>query len=379
MSKMNLIQTMGFSMPMFASLICCVLLLGIYNRNSNEYPQRRLLTIMLLTHIAACMCWFGIILYVVSYDAFIWFNSFFFLALMLYQVLLYHFIFIITGTGTCQKFNAVHYAIPTVLVLVMAVWSLLTPYDVQYYIVESRGEYAPGYLWYSRFFSSRVPIFIAYNTLYPLLGLKRVPVYRREVVSYSADKQRASAGWIYILITLTWLTLPLSVAMLFVHNSDLYNSVLTVPCAFLPVFQYLVISYNLLTGNYVIIQPPTEEEGRHESGKKGIPPIKRASFERYIRTKQPYLNPQLKITDICADFGENRTYISGFINKTYGMSFSRYINQYRLEEFSRLRSLPENKQCENIDLVLMVGFSSYRSYLRAKNNDDKARVLKKFE
>jgi len=33
----------------------------------------------------------------------------------------------------------------------------------------------------------------------------------------------------------------------------------------------------------------------------------------------------------------------------------------------------------NIDLVLMAGFSSYRSYLRVKKEEDKERVLKGFE
>lgn len=375
---MDLIQSMGFSMPMFASLICCVLL-GTYYRNSDEYLQRKLIIIIFFTYIAACMCWFGIILYVVSYDAFVWFNTFFFLASMLYQVLLYHFMFIIAGTGNRRKFNAAHYVVPTVLAMVMGIWSLLTPYDIQYYIVESRGENAPGYLWYSRFFSSTIPIFIVYNILYSLLGLRQIRAYRREVVSYSADEQRASANWLYQLICLIWLTLPLSGITLFMHKSNFFNSILTVPGAFLPVFQYLLICYNLMAGNYIIISPPAEEEEQRSDRKEGATPLKRISFERYIRTKQPYLNPGLKITDICSDLGKNRTYLSGFINKTYGMNFSRYINRYRLKELDRLRSLPEYKQHSNMDLVLMAGFSCYRSYLRAKHDDDKSRILKVFE
>jgi len=34
----------------------------------------------------------------------------------------------------------------------------------------------------------------------------------------------------------------------------------------------------------------------------------------------------------------NRTYISAFINREYGMNFNRFINNYRLKEIERLQS-----------------------------------------
>ena len=61
------------------------------------------------------------------------------------------------------------------------------------------------------------------------------------------------------------------------------------------------------------------------------------------------------------------------------MNFCRFINCCRLEELDRLRLSPRMKSKSNIDLVLMAGFSSYRSYLRVKKEEDKERVLKGFE
>jgi hypothetical protein len=60
------------------------------------------------------------------------------------------------------------------------------------------------------------------------------------------------------------------------------------------------------------------------------------------------------------------------------MNFSRFINRCRLKELNRLRLSPDHKENTNMELVLMAGFSSYRSYLRVKNEEDRASVLKEF-
>jgi AraC-like DNA-binding protein len=324
----------------------------------------------------AFFCWFGIILYVMDYDAFVRFNTFFFLALMLDQVLLYHFMFIITGTGNKRRFNTIHYIVPVILAVIMGVWSLLTPYEVQYYIVESRGENAPGYLWYSRFFSSTVPIFIIYNIIYPIAGFYRIRVYRREVVNYSADEYRTSVGWLYMLVFLILLTLPLASGVLFVHKSIFFNSTLTIIGALLPIFQYVIICYNLISGNYVIIDidpaPPIGEIVESETSL-----LNRKRFEQYIYNKKPYKNSKLRIIDVAADLCTNRSYVSAFINKEYGMNFSRYINLRRLEELDNLRLLPENSKSSGLELVLMAGFSGYRSYLRVKKDENQKSILSK--
>ena len=61
------------------------------------------------------------------------------------------------------------------------------------------------------------------------------------------------------------------------------------------------------------------------------------------------------------------------------MNFSRLINRYRLQELERLRLLPSNSEKNNIELVLMAGFSNYRSYLRVKQEEDRLALLKMFE
>ena len=100
----------------------------------------------------------------------------------------------------------------------------------------------------------------------------------------------------------------------------------------LPTFVvYLIICYNLITYNYEVIEPETEEgEGKSPTT------LDRERFERYLRENKPHLNPKACITNLAAGLNSNRTDISCFINQEYGMSFSRFINSLRLKELERL-------------------------------------------
>ena len=215
----------------------------------------------------------------------------------------------------------------------------------------------PGHLWYSRFFSATVPIFILYNIFYPLAGLRRVRAYRREVVNYSADDYPASVGWLYRLIFLIWLSLPLASGVLFVHKSVLFSSSLAVVGAFLPIFQYLIICYNLLSGNYVIIEPAVKETATEKTAA-----FDSCRFERYMCESKPYLNPKLRITDVAAGLGTNRSYISSLVNGQYGMNFTpaprgtrptahrapkRRVHQYGTRADGRIQQLPQLPACKS--------------------------------
>ena len=68
------------------------------------------------------------------------------------------------------------------------------------------------------------------------------------------------------------------------------------------------------------------------------------------------------------DLFSNRTYISAFINREYGMNFNRFINHYRLKEVERLQSeaIERKQKVSSMEIVIHAGFSNYRSYFRAK-------------
>ena len=134
--------------------------------------------------------------------------------------------------------------------------------------------------------------------------------------------------------------------------------------------KHSALCYNMLIGNYVVISP---EKRDHE---KSTRPSK-IVFETYIRKEKPYLNPELKITDLTLPLATNRSYLSGFINKEYGMNFNCYINSLRLNELERLRRVHRNDGTSDTDLIYMAGFSSshgYRRFLKTRSTVEKEEI-----
>jgi AraC-like DNA-binding protein len=264
--------------------------------------------------------------------------------------------------------------VPVLLTAISAVTDLIVPFEQQEAVIYGDGDgYGGGNGWFAALYSLTGVVFVVYNTLYPILGLLRIRRYRRSIEDYSADTQRISLNWLLVMQVLTLITIPVPLAgLLFDIDvfSDFYFSMQGVLPSF---FIYPILCYNLLSDNFVIIIQ--DDENPADSAAEIDP----KRFARYLRDRKPYLNPQLRITDVAADLCTNRNYVSAFINREYGMNFSRFINRYRLKELDRLRLSPDHMENTNLELVLMAGFSSYRSYLRVKTGEDKASVLKAFE
>ena len=166
------------------------------------------------------------------------------------------------------------------------------------------------------------------------------------------------------------LTIPVPLSGLLLNLNVFNHFRLSVQGVLPTFFVYPILCYNLLSDNYECMKYDDE------SAPVKSPVIDPKRFDKYLKDKRPYVNPKIHITDLPAALHTNNKYVSTYINSTYGMNFSRFINRYRLEELERLRRSPQMAGRGNMELVLMAGFSSYRSYLRVKKEKDKERELK---
>lgn len=95
---------------------------------------------------------------------------------------------------------------------------------------------------------------------------------------------------------------------------------------------------------------PVVHETRHSKG---------AKLEQRInewKEEKQYLTDQININDIAERLGTDRRNLSRFINERYGINFSRWISEMRIEEAKRLM---EQKPDEGLEWVaLQTGFSS---------------------
>ena len=141
---------------------------------------------------------------------------------------------------------------------------------------------------------------------------------------------------------------------------------------FLPIgillVQFSIISYNIIVGNYVLCPGERRLSGDSLVIKKPSL-LSKERFEKYMQEDKPYLNPELKITDLTGELQTNRTYLSTFINRTYGMNFKAYINDCRLREMEALLAGSTYAGESMTGLAIRAGFGCYHSYRRAKKRN----------
>ncbi|MDR1222991.1 MAG: AraC family transcriptional regulator [Tannerella sp.] len=365
MISKEFIQALVFSTPAVCALACMAMMLLDVLYTEKIRHEKSLRLFLALTFMVAAILWLCLVLQVINHRAFVRCFTLFTLALMLDQVLIFRFVHIITATERGSGFSRLHFVIPVLLTAASTAITLTVPIDRQIEVVYGNGE---GNRLFAVLNSLTSIVFVIYNILYPLLGILRIRRYRRNVTDYSADVQRTSLNWLLLMQLLTLITIPLPIAGLLL-NIDVFSSSswLSTQGALPTFFVYPILCYNLLSDNYVIIAPA--HDNVPAPGNTFV--IDPNRFSQYLQDKKPYLNPRLRITDVAADLCTNRNYVSTFINKEYGMNFSRVINRCRLEELARLHLLPTHKNNSNTELILSAGFSSYRNYLRVKSSEDR--------
>lgn len=107
-----------------------------------------------------------------------------------------------------------------------------------------------------------------------------------------------------------------------------------------------------------------EEEDDDDEEQRG------ALFKRYaeevntwFEREKPYLNDDLQLTDLQRVFPISRSYLSQLFNKELGMSFSDYVNQFRIEESKRLMDAEPLASIQEI--AERSGFHSISTFRRA--------------
>lgn len=359
-----------FLAPVVSSLICCILTVLCY-RDKDKHTCTELLKLLVLYYTTVAINWIGTLSYFFNYTAFLYISPLFYLSILLTMVVFYQFVFTLTKTDKNEKFSYFHYLLPFILFLTLGIWSFFVPYDVQYSLIESNGKHTDAYKWYSVFFTSKLPVRMIYTLLYTSFCFYRLLRYRKAVINYSADEERSTMQWLYLFFFLSFTMVPLSIIPLFISKQNLYSTFITaIPIALL-ILQHVILSYNMIMNNYVIIYPATGEEYGVSSK------IDKKHFEKYIQTKKPYLNPKLKISDITTELQTNRNYLSSFINNTYNMNFNRYINICRLKELDQMQQDEDYTDYSEIELVSAAGFSNYRGYLRIKKKEKTSRPFRK--
>jgi AraC-like DNA-binding protein len=360
MGNGDVIQIASFLAPLLSALLCLLLLVTYRFAETDCKTSNRIIYIMMAYYGLTIFCRTTALSYSYMPGAYVYIYLVFYLAIMFSHVIAYRLVFQLTGTGKEEHFSIIHYVIPVIVVLV--VWFCL-PYEVQLRLIRPYGELIPEESINSFYFTFGIEFRVLYVFIYIWLGLRRLNRYRKAIGKYSANEDKSSMEWLYFIYVVSIVLIPYPLLVRFFIHKEISTAFVLFLWRFLAIMIQVVLCYNLLNGNYVIIHVPKrqKEENKPESM------LNRATFEIYMRKQKPYLEPDLKISDLLLPFYTNYHYMSEFINREYGMNFNRYINTLRLQEMEQMRSNPKYDTLSEVELALAAGFSSYQSYRYLKN------------
>ena len=378
--------------PVF-SAITCLALVALSLRDCLSEEERRLKKILLVYLSLSALGWYMTFCYEFHPVLFAWLNVLCLLSFVLPSIFFYRIVRYLTRLGEAERFSPLHYLLPGVLAGVLFVWSLLVPREVQIEIVEGKALVFPaGYDAFTRFFTLKPLLRVIFGMAYYVLTIAvLVRFYRR--TNGKPAPVRQTAGWVVFLVGISIASLLSSLLPTFMPRATILHSLWTLLAACAIAFQHVLLSYHIIRRKYRLYttpdnparkdavasgeaapqtapettdnpesaqQPNATPPRRHHSGK-----LSRGRLEAYFRHEKPWLDPACKIADLVEVFDVNRTALSSFINRTYGMNFNRYLNRWRLRELDRLRALPSNRGKSMRSLVEKAGFDNYRTYLRA--------------
>lgn len=349
MGTSDTIQLISYQLPVLSALLCIFLSIGYLFLKKGSQVSRKLVQILIAFYIMSICRWFTIS----SPEIFVSIYPFFYISLMMSRVTGYHLVFLLTGTGVKERFCLFHYIFP---ILILVIGYIFTGDNILH------GRLKVEYFRYF-YYSSTIPVIfnIVFTSYYLWLGIQRLSRFRQAIDKYSANYERGSMVQIYLFFHLFYIILSL-IQFLFTAHFLSGNILITYIIPFmwrlLPIGLYSILCYDLLSGNFEIIKPPLVEETSRKEGTK----LNRIAFEIFMRKHKPYLNPDLKITDLLLPFRTNRHYMSEFINREYKMNFSRCINTFRMQEVEQMQNNSKYNDLSEVELALMAGFSSYRSY-----------------
>jgi AraC-like DNA-binding protein len=373
-------SVLTLSCPIFGALFALLMLLMDTNLKKKDlHRENRVLMAYFFTVIVNLA---QIISLHFNPSIYIWTTALGLMTYGLVQIFFYWFVFELTKTDLKESFSGFHFVLPAVFAVILLAMLLVNKsIEPLVDLVNGRNE-GGGRNYLLTYMGNVYGLKLLFGVAYVGFSCFRLLKYNRFIRDYSANEEKASLRWLWFLLFISVVAMPFPLLWIYMKGQMVVSLGAIVIYSLLLLFFYVYLTLHVIRRDRfrVIFVPEKDVEHSASSAtnemkedstvsKKSV--LKKSLFEDYIVQKKPFLNQDLRITDLVDVFHVNRTYISSFINVEYNMNFSTYINNHRMEEYRRLSQLPEYLHRSKQELVEMAGFNSYRSFLRIKKETAK--------
>lgn len=289
----------------------------------------------------------------------------------------YFYIRLLTCDVSPRKFYVRHFFPAVVLSFMLLSLSLISDPDARsiYYqsvLVENRwpGQQSPVLTqWMAAVFFSSRAIFGLQVLVYLGMGYQLVRKYDTRIANFYSNLEGKELLWVKLLTISFFVASIVSfIANLLGRGLFLGNELLlAVPSGLFSALFFIIG----LQGNRQnqIIRNLEEEAEETEAVVPVFTETKMANLKRellkLLQENKLYLNPEIRVTELCKKLNTNRTYLSRVINEEFGLSFSDFINQYRVAYARELLMRDKDERFSHTHIAEQSGFGSLSSFNRA--------------
>jgi AraC-like DNA-binding protein len=268
-----------------------------------------------------------------------------FLIFSLCQVSFHRIVFLFTSADENEHFSRYHY-----LAAVLATLLCLSLY-------ESR--------------ALRVLLAVIFMSTYMMMSFYRLYHYHKQVTELKTLIYNPNR-WLLSIIFFCFISVFASLVVLYVPREVFGQSPWSIFASISMTYLCIELCYHMVVRKYQFYLLTNTE--KQLSRKLYHGEINQFIFERYIQKEKPYLNSDFRITDVVKALDVNRSLVSRFVNQTYGVNFSRYVNRCRLQELHTLLHLPSNTGKKPEQLAADAGFSDVKHYHRVRAQEKDIRL-----
>ncbi|WP_197060092.1 helix-turn-helix domain-containing protein [Sporocytophaga myxococcoides] len=269
----------------------------------------------------------------------------------------------LTGKKVLSKPVFLLHFIPFVLLFILAIpFYTLSP-EAKVEVFNNEGK---GFEWYSVI---QLIGFLISGFSYSIVSIIKIQKHKQDIQEHQSNIDKKMLLWLeYLSIGLgvIWLL------VLFFDDHIIYSGVV-IFVLFIgffginqaPVFSYLEMeSSNLDIKKKPELTNKTSEKIKYAKSRLEVNEVYEIleKLEHLMNTEKPFKNSELTLNDLSQKLNIHPNQLSQVINSKTGNTFYHYINIYRVKEFLRLSSLPENKKYTFLALAYDCGFNSKTTF-----------------
>lgn len=291
---------------------------------------------------------------------------------LLHGVLLYYYVSAVTNQFPKNKKIALLHLLPALATLIYLIPFYFSPANYKIEVFKNDGK---GYeLFLGIILLSTIIVGIVY-VVWTILLLRN---HKKQIRDQFSDLEEIDLKWLQLLVYglgIIWLIVIIFQNDIFIH---LGQAVFVVLVGFFGIQQKNIFKserrrehINESIDNKLANKlSDTQEElvNKEKYISSGLSDENEAryytSLTELIENEKVYTDPELSLSDLAEKLKIHPNYLSQIINKKENKNFYAYINDYRIEEFKKLISDPENRKFTLISVAYDCGFNSKSSFNR---------------